>query len=508
MSKHISSGLNNGRLLARNTVLNLVGNVAPILIAIFCIPMLIKEIGTDRFGVLTIAWMVIGYFSLFDLGLGRALTKLVAEKIGSETEHEIPGLVWTGLFLMLILGIVGAIVVSLLSPWIVKDILNIPENLRSETLSVFYLLGFSVPVVIITAGLRGILEAQQRFGIVNAIRIPMSIFSYLGPLFVVIFSNNLLIIIVVLVIGRIVGFLVHLFSCLHVMPALRYRIVFIWTSVKPLLRFGSWMTVTNIVGPVMVYLDRFLIGALVSMTAVTYYVTPYEVVTKLLIIPGAIVGVLFPAFSASFMQNPIRTVQLFNSGIKYIFLFLFPIILLVVTFAQEGLTLWLNEEFGRNSTKVLQMLSIGVFLNSLAQIPFTLLQGAGRPDVTAKLHLIELPFYLILVWWLIGSYGIEGAAMAWLIRIIIDTIFLFFLVRKLFPTSIPIVIRITIYYGFSLVTLLLMIFVTGLITKFFSIIFILVAFFWFVWYFVLEMEEKHLFNKYIGYIKSYFFGGN
>ncbi|WP_419776316.1 oligosaccharide flippase family protein, partial [Lactobacillus helveticus] len=94
--------------------------------------------------------------------------------------------------------------------------------------------------------------------------------------------------VVVLILSRIIGFLVHLFFCIYVIPELRRcRIVFIWTSIKPLLRMGSWMTVSNIVGPVMVYSDRFLIGALVSMTAVSYYVTPYEVVTKLLIVPGA-----------------------------------------------------------------------------------------------------------------------------------------------------------------------------------------------------------------------------
>ena len=47
-----------------------------------------------------------------------------------------------------------------------------------------------------------------------------------------------------------------------------------------LLRFGGWMTVSNIVGPLMVTLDRFLIGALISVSAVAYYATPYEVVSQ------------------------------------------------------------------------------------------------------------------------------------------------------------------------------------------------------------------------------------
>src|SRR5947207_611833 len=107
--------LTSGRLLARNTVWNLVGSGAPMLVAVFCIPILIRGLGTDRFGVLTLAWALVGYASLFDLGLGRALTQLVARKLGAGEEREIPSLAWTSLLLMLLLGFAGTAAVLLIS---------------------------------------------------------------------------------------------------------------------------------------------------------------------------------------------------------------------------------------------------------------------------------------------------------------------------------------------------------------------------------------------------------
>src|SRR5215471_7527755 len=97
-AKHRNVHLTSGRLLAKNTLWNLFGNCAPILVAVFCIPILIRTLGKERFGVLTLAWALIGYASLFDLGLGRALTQLVARKLGAGDEAEIPSLVWTSLF--------------------------------------------------------------------------------------------------------------------------------------------------------------------------------------------------------------------------------------------------------------------------------------------------------------------------------------------------------------------------------------------------------------------------
>src|ERR1700732_1001665 len=90
----------DGRLLAKNSLWNLVGWGAPLLVALAGIPLLIKGLGIERFGVLTLIWMGIGYFSLLDIGLGQALTKLVAEKLGVERPEEISKLIWTALIWM------------------------------------------------------------------------------------------------------------------------------------------------------------------------------------------------------------------------------------------------------------------------------------------------------------------------------------------------------------------------------------------------------------------------
>jgi O-antigen/teichoic acid export membrane protein len=337
---------------------------------------------------------------------------------------------------MLLLGLAGALAVVLLSPWLVHRALHVPVALQPETLRSFYLLGLSIPAVISTAGLRGLLEAHQRFKIINALRVPMGIYSFASPLLVLPFSRNLFPVVGVLAAGRVAGWAVHLIACFRVVPELRQGIAWHGAAAGPLLRFGGWMTVSNIVGPLMVTLDRFLIGALVSMAAVAYYATPYELVTKFWLIPGSLVGVMFPAFSTSFVHDRKRTAMLYGRCVKYVFLILFPAILLIVGLARSGLTLWLGADFAQHSFRVLQWLAVGVFINSLAQIPFALVQGVGRPDLTAKLHLIELPAYLLILWWLIGARGVEGAAMAWTARVGVDAIVLFGMTQRFFRSSV------------------------------------------------------------------------
>ena len=81
--------------LGKNTVWNLIGQATPALAAVFTVPILIHRLGTERFGVLTLIWLIVGYFSIFDLGLGRALTQLLADRLGRDDHDAIPPLVWT-----------------------------------------------------------------------------------------------------------------------------------------------------------------------------------------------------------------------------------------------------------------------------------------------------------------------------------------------------------------------------------------------------------------------------
>jgi len=102
------------------------------------------------------------------------------------------------------------------------------------------------------------------------------------------------------------------------------------------------MTVSSVIGPVMVQMDRLVIGGVLSMTAVTFYTTPYEVVTKLWMIPAR-----WSAFFSRLSRRPLtgraRAAALFGRGVNYVLFAIFPLSLLLVAFAHEGLDIWLGR---------------------------------------------------------------------------------------------------------------------------------------------------------------------
>jgi hypothetical protein len=100
--------LTDERLLKRNVGLNLVGWALPAAAAIGSIPLLARGLGPTRFGLIGIAWAAVGIFSLFDFGLGRALTRMVAERLVQHRDDEISDLVWSASWVLLGLTHSGA----------------------------------------------------------------------------------------------------------------------------------------------------------------------------------------------------------------------------------------------------------------------------------------------------------------------------------------------------------------------------------------------------------------
>lgn len=480
-------------VLGRNTLINILGQGIPLLFALLALPFVINGLGTERFGVLVTIWVVTGYFSLFDMGLGRATTKFLADEDARGGDKSYP-IIFTSILLLTGLGFVGTLIVFLLTPWLIGSFLNIPADLVDESKYAFYILSLSIPFVLGSLAVRGVLEARQRFGIVNAVKIPASLINYVGPVPVLLFSNSLVPLVSLLVAARIVTYFIYLYFSLQGeklrwVPYLKLKK---WA--EKLFGFGAWLTVSNVISPIMVYMDRFIIGAILTMSAVTYYTTPYEVVSRLLIISGSFMGVMFPAFSVYSKNDPKKLIELIQSSVRYLMLALAPVILFIILSSESLLYYWLGNEFSENSTVVMQVLALGMLFNSLAMIPFTALQAYGRPDILAKIHMVELPLYLGMIWYFTHLFGINGVAMAWTIRVALDGLLIIYFFNRFVP-----VLSSVNKLNYSLLGILLIFFAGGMLVTIQienHIVMILLSslvsiiLFFFIWIKLMKTEEK------------------
>ena len=415
--------------LVRHTLLNLAGLGLPLLVAVVSIPQLLLLLGTARFGLLTLVWAVVSYFGLFDLGLGRALTQRLSQSMRADPAADPTPVIGTALLLMMGISALAAMAMAALSPVAVDWIQGVPD--RAEALRALLVMSLAVPSVVLAAGLRGVLEAHLAFGWVNALRIPLGLYTFAAPWAVAHFVGPRLdLIAMALLFGRLAALAAHYVAARYVIQTGRIALVWRRTEVRPLLTMGGWLTVGTLIGPLMGYADRFIIASAVSAAAVAYYVTPNELITKLWIVPGALTTVLFPAFAATAGRHDSQSRQLAQQGLTWLFVVLLPVTLGLALFSFEVLSLWIGPSFAAESAPVMRLMALGILINCMAHVPLTQLQGAGNAQGPALLQLFQLAPYIGLLWWSSTHFGVIGAAAVWTARMVLDTSALFWLNAK------------------------------------------------------------------------------
>ncbi|MCE9731563.1 flippase [Pectobacterium sp. IFB5596] len=409
--------------LIKNTLYNLCGFAVPSIIAIPALGLLSRYLGMELFGVFTLAFAIVGYASIFDVGLTRTVIREIS--INRDNVSEQRKIISTSSISVLILGGVAGGGIFLYSPQI-AEIIKVSDVFFDDVKESFQLLSLLVPVFLLNQIWLAYLEGLEKFGNINIQRIISSSCISALPAFAVLIEPTLKSATIGLVCGRAISLFLGFFACRKFILASKF--IFYKETFSRLIKFGGWITISNIISPIMVYFDRFVISNLLGANKVAFYTAPSEGISRLLNIPFALARVLFPKLSSCYNKEDNEKLE----KISYLVLIVTCgfIVFLGVFFSEEIMTIWMGSEFFGEPANIFSILLIGFFFNSLAQIPFAQIQARGHAKWTAALHGVELLPYLLLLYLLTVNFSLYGTAIAWTIRVTVDFLLLYILSRK------------------------------------------------------------------------------
>lgn len=427
------ANLTRMRTVLFNSGWNMLGRIGPVAIAVLITPYLVAKLGLSRWGVLTIALSLIGTFGIFDFGLGRALTRAIAERISDGEDKESATLTLTGILTLGVFGLVGGGCAAFFVRIWVYNGLKIPVELQHETVVAMWVLCATAPLVMMNAAMWGVMSAYQAFRNANLLNIPISVLYYLAPLLILQVWNSLVGVMLMLALCRLAMTVGYAFICVRLMPTLlTARPSF--SLLRPLFRIGGWMTISNLMFPILSYMDRFMIATVLSAATTAYYTTPFDVVARLSMITLAVSSTAYPAMAASWRKDTLTTITLYRNSILTVVCLLFPFCFLGSLFSQDILGFWVGPDFAHNSTVIMKYLSIGVFFFGIDTVAAGFLDGIGRAEINAILSIVEAllyaPFLLLFLHW----FGVNGAAFVWAGRSIFDSVARITIGIRLYPT--------------------------------------------------------------------------
>ena len=417
------------RSVGVNTFCQIGSQLAPAIAAIAGIPFLLRHLGQEAYGIVTLFSTALIYFTMLDLGLGRAATRFIAQSLEGGRLDEVRRYFWSSILLLTGVGLLVSVCGWLAVPPLVSHYLKISTAYYHATAMSFYLICATIPLVTLTAGLRGLLEAAGKFPFISAVTALCGVALYLLPSLAVMAGGGLVSIAVAYVAVRIGMGIAFGIGCGRVKDRPSLKPTFDRTAVRKMLSFGSWLSVSNIIGTAMVYGDRFLLGFCVGMTAVTSYSVPLDVIGRMQILVTSFCAVLFPLMSRLDESGSNRFQTIYRGAMALVLSLITPLTVAMVLLSPWLMKLWLRARNTPDAVFSAQVFLAGAVVQALASVSFTALHARGRSDVPAWVHMAEFPIYCGAFYWAATRFGVRGAAIVWLGRVIVDFVCMVVLLR-------------------------------------------------------------------------------
>lgn len=406
--------------VSRHATYNLVGSIIPIVLALTTVPIYLKLVGPDRYGVLAIAWLLLGYFGLFDLGLGRATSFRIAALRDAPAQTRADTF-WAALSVNLSMGVIGGIVLWIAAGVFFGHVFKVDERLRPEILEAVPFLASAVPIATLTGVLTGAMQGREKFLETNTVSVLSTTLFQLFPLFVAWkLGPNLVWLLSAAVGARVLALFVLGYRC-HVELTRGHSKRLVRSEVPLLLKYGGWVTLSSIFGPMLVIVDRFAIGAVLGAVAVTHYTVPFQLAQRIAILPSAVTNALFPKMSAASDEE--RRAMVYKATLTLACLVSLPV-LGAIFLLDPFLKIWVGSKIAVEAAPVGRILILGFWANAFALVPFMRLQSTGRPDLVTKTLMIQIPPYMACLYLGMSYLGLPGSALAFTARCIADYVML------------------------------------------------------------------------------------
>lgn len=424
-----TSGNFRGRTLA-NSAAVILGWLIPTLIFMFLTPYMIKSVGKEAYGIITLTTVLTGYVSFMNMGFGEAVTKHTAQYAAIDDVANLTRTVSAGLIIFTVVGFVGGMILVVLSDWLASSVFNIPPDLLEDAVFVFRLAGLGFFLNMITALFEGLAMGMNHFEVPNTIRIfRVSLSSFLMVLAIVagrgmtgIMSGNIL--------GQAVATATSLFFTFRLVP--RPRLEGAVSHIPELFAFGKYVFMSRGINTVTNQIGSTVLGIFSTMTNLTYFDIPTKIVRIGMEVFQRLFELLFPLSAGLNSQGKRHLLsQIFVSIIRWQVILVLPVLILALFFGRFALDLWIGEDFVNNSYSILIVTAVYQTVSVLTGVPFQYALGLGRPDYPTWFSLVRLILIVVVIFPLVKYLGALGVAFSLLIGEIQGVVFVFFIARRL-----------------------------------------------------------------------------
>ena len=402
-------------MLRRNIAANAIGGSLSAIFALALIPVQVRLLGVESYGLLAFVASLQVLLSVFDLGLSPTMTREVSRD--TSKGHEVSRkLIQTISLVYWPIGIGLGAVLFLAAPWLATNWLQLGRLSVGTATEALQLAAVVIALRWPVSLYSGVVAGRQRFVALNWLKAAMAAVGALGGIAVVLATHNLVDLLVWMVVAAGIELAGYLGLVLRLNPGLLARRLVTGALPAGVWRYAIGINLINVLAMALTQSDRILISKLLSIQSLGYYALAYNILTGLALIPGFVTSALFPAFvvrHAGGAPSDLReTYQTATRGLMYAYNL--PIWLLAL-FGHDILKALTSAATADKTGPLLTVLALGFVCNGAATLAYTASIATGNTWIPIRVNILALVVYLPLLTALTLRLGGLGAAVTWLL---------------------------------------------------------------------------------------------
>ena len=402
-----------------NILANFSGQTWSALLTLALVPVYIKFLGIEAYGLIGFFAMLQGMLVVLDLGLGQTLNRELARYSAlSEKASEVRNFVRTLEVGYWVIGIVIGTALLTAAPfiathWITAGAISV-NVLRQAVMIMGIVIALHWPISFYQSGLMGL----QRQVLLNSIKIGMSTFNGVGA---------------VLILALVSPTITAFFAWQIVSGAASVILfaIFLWRRLPPskshpritpnvirnIWRFAAGLSGITLSAIILTQLDKVILSNLLNLKMFGYYTLAGVVARALYMFITPVFNTLFPRFSALAAADDHATLaRLYRLGSQFMATLILPMAAVLALFSYDILLLWTGStETATNASPIVRMLVIGTALNGLMNLPYALQLAHGWTSIGLCLNILFIVMLGPAIFFTATYYGAAGAASVWVV---------------------------------------------------------------------------------------------
>lgn len=403
--------------LKKNILANYLGQGWTALMGLAFIPLYIKYLGIEAYGLIGLFAVLQAGLSLLDMGmtptLGREMARFTG---GSHSAQSIRDLLRSIEIIAVAVAVLIAGGVALGSNWIATDWLKADTLPIDVVAQAFAIMGLVTALRFVEGVYRSAIVGLQRQVLFNVVNSVMATLRGLGAVGILVWVSPT-------IEAFFLWQVVVSIAMLAILGITTYASVpkgerggrFSLKALRGVWRFAGGMVGITFLALLLTQVDKILLSKLLTLSEFGYYTLAATAAGALYVLIGPITQAFYPKFCELHARgDTVALADSYHKGAQLVSVIAGSAAIVLILFAETFLRLWTQDaELAGRVAVLLSLLTLGNLLNGLMWIPYQTQLAHGWTSLTVKVNIVAVAIIVPAILWAVPRYGAVGAAWVW-----------------------------------------------------------------------------------------------